>query len=116
MTIEVRIAEILGDVRLVLNAGSNDGVRPGMYGTVVEPREIVDPISGEELGTVNHGILRIRVDEVQPRLSVALSSEFVSDVRLRSKTRKKITTQPYEVDANTVLVERGQLVVLAEAE
>ena len=73
MTVEGKVAKILGSNEIVLNRGRNDGVRTGMLFEVFSPEgeEVWDPDTGETLGTVEDVKAQAEVTEVKDRLSVA---------------------------------------------
>lgn len=73
MTVEGKVAKILGGSEIVLNRGRNDGVRTGMVFEVFAPEgeEVWDPDTGETLGTVEDVKAQAEVTEVKDRLSVA---------------------------------------------
>jgi hypothetical protein len=66
------VARILNSRELVLNRGSEDGVKEGMYFEVLaqEGENIKDPNTGEVLGSVDRPKVAVRIVQVQPRLSV----------------------------------------------
>jgi len=70
------VAEILNKRELVINRGSKDGVEVGMVFQVLEDaRNIMDPETRETLGRVQRPKIRVRVAELQERLSVASTYE-----------------------------------------
>lgn len=73
MTVEGKIAKVLGDNEVVLNRGREHGVRPGMMFEIFAPEgdEVWDPDTGETLGTVEDVKAKAEVTEVKEKLSVA---------------------------------------------
>ena len=71
--IEGYVAQILNMHQIVLTAGAVDGVVKGMRFNVLDPntREIVDPISGDTLGSLDALKKQVVVTEVRERFSVA---------------------------------------------
>ena len=67
------VARILNSRELVLNRGSEHGVKTGMHFEVLAPEaeNIEDPDSGEVLGSVDRPKVAVRIVQVQPKLSVA---------------------------------------------
>ncbi|MEZ0359161.1 hypothetical protein [Mycobacterium sp. SA01] len=63
-----QVALVEDDYTLVINRGSDAGVRPGMIFAVHSPSGpmITDPESGRELGRLSREKLRVRVFDVQP--------------------------------------------------
>lgn len=67
------MAEILTGTELVLNRGSDDGVQVGMRFAILNRKgaAIMDPDTGEALGSVDLEKTVVKVVRVDPRLSVA---------------------------------------------
>ncbi|WP_431237275.1 hypothetical protein ACQ86B_21040 [Mycolicibacterium aichiense] len=63
-----QVALVEDDYTLVINRGSDAGVRPGMIFAVhsTSGPVITDPESGRELGRLSREKLRVRVFDVQP--------------------------------------------------
>lgn len=63
-----QVALIEDDYTLVINRGSDSGVKPGMIFAVHSGagQVITDPESGRELGRISREKLRVRVFDVQP--------------------------------------------------
>ncbi|PND55766.1 hypothetical protein CRM90_21215 [Mycobacterium sp. ENV421] len=63
-----QVALVEDDYTLVINRGSDAGVRPGMIFAVhsLSGPVITDPESGRELGRLSREKLRVRVFDVQP--------------------------------------------------
>ena len=74
--IEGKVAGILNSRELVINRGASDGVKDGMRFEVIDDSyEILDPDTGEALGTIKKVKLRVKVSDIQPRLSIARTYE-----------------------------------------
>ena len=73
MTVEGKIAKVLGNNEVVLNRGREHGVRPGMMFEIFAPEgdEVWDPDTGETLGTVEDVKAKAEVTEVKEKLCVA---------------------------------------------
>ena len=73
MTVEGKVAKVLGNNEIVLNRGRVDGVRTGMVFDVFTPggEEVWDPDTGETLGTVEDIKAHAEITEVKDRLAVA---------------------------------------------
>ena len=71
--IEARVARILSARELVLNKGSDDDVNVGMRFAILNSKgtDIVDPESGEVLGSVEVEKTLVKVVRIYDRLSVA---------------------------------------------
>ena len=73
MTVEGKVAKILGKGEIVLNRGRSHGVRQGMVFEIFAPEgeEVWDPDTGETLGTVEDVKAKAEVTEVKERLAIA---------------------------------------------
>ncbi len=70
------VAAILNERELVINIGNEAGVAVGMRFKVLDQEKAVkDPITNEELGTVRREKIRVKVVDVQPKMSVARTYE-----------------------------------------
>jgi hypothetical protein len=69
--------QVLNEREVVLNIGSEAGVEPEMKFEILttEPAEIIDPDTGEALGTLDLAKTRVEVVDVQDRLCVARTYE-----------------------------------------
>ena len=69
-TIVAKVAAVMDDTTLVLNAGSHMGVKEGMlFDVVAEHQEITDPDTGESLGRWEVAKARVVVTHVQENMS-----------------------------------------------
>jgi len=73
MTVEGKVAKILGKGEIVMNRGRSHGVRTGMLFEIFAPEgeEVWDPDTGETLGTVEDVKAKAEVTEVKDNLAVA---------------------------------------------
>ena len=73
MTVEGKVAKILGKGEVVLNRGRSHGVRQGMLFEIFAPEgeEVWDPDTGETLGTVEDVKAKAEVTEAKEKLAVA---------------------------------------------
>ena len=73
MPIRGKVAQILNTRELVINLGSEDGISPGMYFDVMDPKgtDIEDPDTGEILGSIERPKVRVKISRVETRLSMA---------------------------------------------
>lgn len=71
--IRSKVARVLNSREIVIAAGSDQGVRVGMYFDVLDLKgeDIRDPDTGEVLGSIDRPKVRVRITQVQERLSVA---------------------------------------------
>lgn len=67
-----KVAAILNEREVALNIGSTEGVEIGMRFKILanEPFQVRDPDSGDVLGSVDREKLRVKVVDVQERLTV----------------------------------------------
>ena len=94
--IEGKVTNIISEITVAINRGSNHGVEEGMKFSV-GGREIKvnDPDTGEELGSVRYVKARVKVTEVYEKFSLAQSYEIVYEsplpfpTFLRARTAKK---------------------------
>jgi hypothetical protein len=70
--LEGRIAQLLNERELVINIGSEAGVKQGMKFAVMSesPLEIRDPITHEVLDSVDREKVRVEAHEVRPKISI----------------------------------------------
>ena len=75
MAIEGKVAAVLNDRELVINRGETSGVKPGMIFGILEEKEIQDPDTKEELGSVEIVKIRVKVVDVKPKMSICRTYE-----------------------------------------
>ena len=75
MIIEGKVAAVLNDRELVINKGETSGVKPGMIFGVLEKRDIKDPDTGEELGSVEIVRIRVKAVDIKPKMSICRTYE-----------------------------------------
>lgn len=70
--IRAKIAKVLSEDEYVINKGEADGVTPGMIFDVRDDRldDIVDPDTGESLGSIDRPRLSIRITRVGDRAAL----------------------------------------------
>lgn len=112
--IEGKVAEVLNQRELVINRGSEHGVKDGMRFEVIdETLEFLDPDTKEPLGTITRPKIRVSVSDVQPRFSIARTYETYQvreaspllDVLPRTLTKVK-TISEYNDEFSDVAYER----------
>ena len=56
MNKEIKVAKVLSETQLVLNVGSNDGIKEDSRFLVysIEDEDILDPVTGESLGKLEY--------------------------------------------------------------
>lgn len=67
------VAQIVSDRELILNRGSADGVKSGMYFKILDPStiDIKDPETQEVLGSISRIKIVVRAAEVAERITIA---------------------------------------------
>ncbi len=81
----IKIVKIINEYRVVINAGSNDLIHDGQYLEIFVPgTPIIDPDTGDDLGTLDYIKAKLRVVNVFPRMSVCENRETESTGLLRS--------------------------------
>ncbi len=72
--IQTRIAKIVSPTKVILAAGADQGVQEGMEFVIYELSDpVLDPETGDSLGRLELHKARVRVSQVQERLSVAIT-------------------------------------------
>lgn len=72
----IKVVKIINEYQVVINAGSNEFIRDGQYLEIfVKGTPIVDPESGESLGTLDYVKAKLRVINVLPMMSVCENRE-----------------------------------------
>lgn len=68
-----KVAKVLNSREVVLNVGADHGVTLSMLFDILQPggEDIKDPDSGEVLGSLERSKVRVKVVDVQSKLSVA---------------------------------------------
>ena len=101
--IEGKVAQVLNTRELVINVGSDDGVKRGMIFEVLDDTgsEIRDPDTNELLGSVLRPKVRVKVTTVEPRLAVA------STYRTRQKEYRRYWLRPLARVQRSAEVGRG---------
>ena len=71
--IRARVAHVLTTREIAINAGENQGVAKGMIFDVMDTKgeDITDPETGEILGSIERRKIRVKIIQVQEKLSVA---------------------------------------------
>lgn len=83
---EIRVASVQNELDLVLNVGSNDGISVGQRFLVYSlGEEVLDPVSGESLGTLEVVNGTGKVVHVQDRMCILRSD-------MTTKPRKTISS------------------------
>ncbi|NUV62789.1 FlgT C-terminal domain-containing protein [Streptomyces sp. CAI-85] len=114
--IEAKLATVVDESRIALNRGSLAGVQEGDSVALYRTVEVLDPDSGESLGSVDVKKLNLEVEIVQEKMCVAVVTDlFFADNEptdlmsniLRPKRRKRVSLNPAKGDRRTVRVMVG---------
>ena len=127
MNIEGKVAAIVNRRELVINRGADAGVQEGMKFRVMDRLlEITDPESNETLGTLEREKVRVKVSEVHPKFSLAMTYEtyevsepnlasiFGSHRLTRVRTLQTTSDPVQSPDDRVASVRAGDLAVLVE--
>lgn len=109
--IETKVANILSPTKVVLAAGTEQGVRVGMTFVIYElGEEVKDPENGASLGRLELHKAEVKVNQVQPKVSVAatIAKEVTRDWPPLYYPRKEIVypTLPLDDSTATALAQR----------
>ena len=73
---EIQIIKIINEFSVVINAGSNYQIRDGQHLEVfVRGTPVIDPDTGDDLGTLDYVKAKLRVVNVFPKMSVCENRE-----------------------------------------
>ena len=104
MALEGKVAAILNERELVINLGSEAGMKEGMKFRVMAPEmQILDPESNEYLGAFAREKIRVKIVDVQPKYAVGSTFETykvniggaltgISDMLVRSREVTRVRT------------------------
>ncbi len=72
-TISGQVAQIVSDREIILNRGSQEGVKIGMHFKVLDPKtiDIEDPVSHEILGSISRIKIVVRAVDVADHITIA---------------------------------------------
>jgi hypothetical protein len=100
-----KVAQLIDESTLVINRGSEHGVKPGMRFAVLNAKgaEITDPDTGEVLGSVDIEKVVVKVVRVEPKLSVARTFRTFTTkgLLIPSLVASKTYTETLRVDGST---------------
>lgn len=72
-----RIIKIIDENRVVVNAGTNDGISTKSLLEIFVPGEnVIDPETGENLGSLDYIKARLEVITVMPRMCVCVNNKM----------------------------------------
>lgn len=76
MDIEGKVAATVNEYRIVVNIGSDHGVKKShRYGVYTESEPVIDPDTGDELGRIEHKIAEVKPDVIHENYSEMVTDE-----------------------------------------
>lgn len=118
--IRAKIADVLSDTQLVLNKGTNQGVKLDSDVICYTSHAIKDPDTGESLGGFRRIRLRLKVTYVQDRLCIATVTQYMDagdkiDLMVVPRQLLKVTSGPV-ISPGVVPVSIGEEVSILSGE
>lgn len=104
----MKVVKIINEYRIVINAGAKQGVHEGdVFEVYAEGQEIVDPDTGEDLGTLDYIKAKVVARDVFHKMTICVNREtetvpslsgYLQSV-LEGTTEKRL---PLRVDAKEI--------------
>ena len=99
-----KVVKIISEYDVVINAGSDDGVKVGDIFEIYEPGDVVnDPDTDEVLGTLDFVKARIQVKTVFQKMSLCTNTETststIAELALSMSSFYASSIKPLNVDA-----------------
>jgi len=99
MNIEGKVADTPDEYTVVVNIGSEDGVKEThRYVIYSESEPIVDPETGEELGSIEYKVAEVKPTQIHESHSVMRTNESIGGFNFKlpgyKKEPKKLTNDP----------------------
>lgn len=111
--LEAKVAEVISDTVIAINAGEDAGVELGDRVVVWRFVDVLDPDSGDILGTVRLENLRLKVSSVHQRFSLArVDSDTPNFLAGMFRPSKVIVSTRRVLDAETVRLSEGDSVTV----
>lgn len=83
MSVEYRVIKIIDEYNIVINYGANDGAKDGERLDIFVPgQSVIDPVTGENLGTLDYVKAKIMVKDAFPKMSVCVNVQTTSNAFL----------------------------------
>lgn len=94
--LEGKVAALLNERELVITIGATDGVRPKMRFRVLaaEPVEVVDPDTGDSLGTLEREKVRVQAIDVHEAFTVCQTYETLRRPALSGLVGSELVDSP----------------------
>ena len=99
-----RIVKIISEYKVIVNAGSNDLIREDQILEVFEPgQEVVDPETGENLGTLDYIKAKLRVVDVFSKMCLCENRDGVIEKSLTQALAPVFAERvPLDVDSREI--------------
>ncbi len=121
MSLDGKVAAVLGPQAAALNIGGDAGVETEDIATVYDVVQIKDPDTGDMLGEVRVPKVRLRIYIVQPRLSIGRTYEIVAQeepsmwlLQGSSQPLQRITENQDATDWRSIYVKVGDPVIISK--
>lgn len=101
----IKIVKIINEYQVVINAGTNEFIHDGQHLEVfVQGAPIIDPDTGDNLGTLDYVKAKLRVINAFPRMSVCENRETETRNRLATLSTMFEITEilPLNIDAKEI--------------
>lgn len=99
-----KIVKIISEYKVVVNVGSNDLVHEDQILEVYEPgQDVIDPETGESLGTLDYIKAKLRVVDVFPKMCLCENRDGVLEKTLAQALAPTFTERvPLDVDSKDI--------------
>lgn len=72
----MKVVKIINEYKIVINAGAKNGIHEGdVFEVYVEGQEVVDPDTGENLGTLDYIKAKIVAKDIFPKMTICVNRE-----------------------------------------
>lgn len=113
MSTNYKVIKILDEFRIIINAGFEDGIKPGTRLQIFVPgEEIIDPFSNVNLGTLDTIKAEIVANEVSQHVSICTNTATtnqISELLMHNNVSIsqalqmiKPTTRPFNIDPSEI--------------
>lgn len=97
-----RVIKIISEYKIVVNAGSTDLIHEGQLFEIFAPgKEVIDPETGENLGSLDYVKAKLYAQDVFPRMCVCVNQESES-VSLFVTNLQSERVLPLRVDSKEI--------------
>jgi hypothetical protein len=112
-----QVAQLIDESTLVINRGSEHGVQVGMRFAVLNRKgaDVVDPETGESIGSVDVEKVLVKVVRVEPKLAVGRTFRtFTSGLGIFSSTSRRETLRTDSATYRQELSEQDSIVKIGD--